>query len=97
MNQIILISNKISVKVTGVYEDLPVNAQFGFVKFFSPWDLWEAENDWIKKSVNNWDNHFLKIYAEIKPGLTFESVHNNIRSTELKNLKKLENEQKLCT
>src|SRR6185295_798331 len=57
LNQIILISNKTSVKVTGVYEDLPVNSQFGFVKFFSPWALWEAENDWIKKSVNNWDNH----------------------------------------
>ena len=93
MNQIILISNKISVKVTGVYEDLPVNAQFGFVKFFSPWGLWEAENDWIKKSANNWDNHFLKIYAEIKPGLDFKSVYNNIKNAELQNLKKLENEQ----
>jgi len=93
LNQIILISNKISVKVTGVFEDLPVNSQFGFVKFFSPWNLWEAENDWIKKSADNWDNHFLKIYAEIKPGLDFESVYKNIRNAELKNLKKLENEQ----
>jgi putative ABC transport system permease protein len=93
MNQIVLISNKMSVKVTGVYEDLPVNAQFGLVKFFSPWLLWEAENDWIKKSANNWDNHFLKIYAEIKPGLDFKSVYNNIKKAELQNLKKLENEQ----
>lgn len=93
MNQIVLLSNKMSVKVTGVYEDLPVNSQFGFVKFFSPWDLWEAQNDWIKNSASNWDNHFLKIYAEIKPGLNFESVYNNIKNTELKNLKKLENEQ----
>jgi ABC-type antimicrobial peptide transport system permease subunit len=93
LNQIILISNKINVKVTGVYEDLPVNSQFGFVKFLSPWNLWEAENDWIKKSADNWDNHFLKIYAEIKPGLDFKSVYKNISNAELKNLKKLENEQ----
>jgi len=93
MNQIMLINNKISVKVTGVYEDLPVNSQFGFVKFFSPWNLWVSENDWIKAAVNNWDNHFLKIYAEIKPGLDFEAVYKNIRDAELTNLKKLENEQ----
>lgn len=93
INQTVLISNKISVKVTGVYEDLPLNTQFGFVKFFSPWILWETENEWIKKSANNWDNHFLKIYAEIKPGLDFKSVYNNIKNAELKNLKKLENEQ----
>jgi len=93
INQIVLISNKINVKVTGVYEDLPINSQFGFVKFFSSWNLWESENDWIKASANNWDNHFLKIYAEIKPGLTFESVYNNIKNAEFKNLKKLDNEQ----
>ena len=91
MNQIVLISNKTSVKVTGVYEDLPLNSQFAFVKFFSAWALWESENDWIKKSVNNWDNHFLQIYAEIKPGLNFKSVYNSIKDAELQNIKKLEN------
>jgi len=93
MNKIILISNKTSVKVTGVFEDLPLNSQFSAVKFFSPWDLWEAENDWIKKSTNDWDNHFLQIYAEIKPGLDFKSVYNNIKEVELQNIKKLENAQ----
>ncbi len=93
MDQTILVSNKTSVKITGVYEDLPLNSQFSIVKFFSPWDLWEAENDWIKKSANNWDNHFMKIYAEVKPGLDFNTVYNNIRTAELQNLKKLENEE----
>lgn len=93
MNQPISINNKTIVKVTGVYEDLPVNSQFGFVKFFSPWKLWETENDWIKNAANNWDNHFLKIYAEIKPGLDFESVYSDIRNVELNNLKKLENQR----
>lgn len=93
MGKMVMISNKISVKVTGVYEDFPVNSQFNYVKFFSPWYLWEAQNDWIKKSANNWDNHFLKIYAEIKPGFNFESVYQNIKNVELQNIKKLENFQ----
>ena len=91
MDQVLMMSNKTSVKVTGVYEDFPVNSQFNFVKFFSPWALWENQNDWIKKSADNWDNHFLKLYAEIKPGLHFESVYNNIKDAELQNIKKLEN------
>jgi putative ABC transport system permease protein len=74
-----------------VYEDFPVNSQFNMVKFFSPWSLWESQNDWIKKSANNWGNHFLKIYAEIKPGFSFESVGEHIRDVELQHIQKLEN------
>ncbi len=91
MGKIVMISNKNSVKVTGVYEDLPVNSQFSVVKFFSPWSLWEAQNGWIKNASSDWDNHFLKIYAEIKPGFNFESVYNKIKNAELQNIKKLEN------
>lgn len=93
LNKIMLLNNKTSVKVMGVYEDLPVNSQFSPVKFLAPWNLWESNNDWIKNATNDWNNHFLKIYAEIKPGLSFESVYNNIKNAELQNLKKLENEQ----
>lgn len=93
MGKMLMISNKTNVKVTGVYEDLPVNSQFSVVKFFSPWSLWEAQNDWIKNSVSDWNNHFLKIYAEIKPRLDFQSVHNAIKNAELQNIRKLENFQ----
>jgi hypothetical protein len=45
MNQVIMINNKTSVKVTGVYEDLPLNSEFNKIKFLSTWDLWVSEND----------------------------------------------------
>jgi putative ABC transport system permease protein len=93
LNKMVTMSNKTTVKVTGVYEDLPVNSQFNVVKFFSTWNLWELQNDWIKKSVNNWDNHFLKLYAEIKPGLSFESVYQNIKNVELENVKNFEHSE----
>lgn len=93
MGQPLTLRNKINVKVTGVYEDLPLNAQFTDVKFLSPWNLWVMGNDWIKKSGNDWKNHFLKIYAEIKPGSDFESVYKQIKDVELQHIKKLENFQ----
>ncbi len=91
VNQTLTISNKINVNVTGVYEDLPANSQFSTVKFLCPWSLWEAGNDWIKNSTSNWNSRFLRIYAEIKPGLSFESVQNKIKNIELQHISKLEN------
>ena len=91
MDQLVVISNKMNVKVSGIYEDLPLNAQFHNIKFFSTWNLWVSENNWIqKKATNDWHNHFLKLYAEIKPGSDFESVNNSIKDAELRNIQNLE-------
>src|ERR1041384_5840952 len=88
MNQVIKINNKYVVKVTGVYEDLPLNTQFRDLKFLSPIYLWFADNPWIKTSaITDWQNHFLKIYAQIAPNTSFEQVSHNIKDDELKNIK----------
>ena len=92
MGQIVMMGNKTNVKVTGVYNDLPVNSQFNIVKFFSPWDLWVAENSWIKeRATNDWRNHFLRLYAEIRTGTNFKTVTDNIKGVELQNIRNLEN------
>jgi putative ABC transport system permease protein len=94
LNQVVLLNNKTTVKVTGVYEDLPQNTQLHEIQFLSTWDLWEKENTWIQeRAVHNWNNHFLHLYAEIKPGTSFETVNQNIKETILTNIKKLENMQ----
>ena len=94
LDKTILINNEIPVKVTGVYEDLPKNTQFEGIKFLSTWDLFLAENDWIqKRALNDWNNHFLKIYAEIRPGSRFQAVETAIKDIELNNISKLENHE----
>ena len=92
LDKLVMINNKIPVKVTGVYEDLPENTQFKNIKFFSTWSLFLSENDWIqKRALNDWNNHFLKIYAEILPGVNMKTVENAIKDIELQNIKNLEN------
>ena len=92
LDRLIMINNKIPVKVSGVYDDLPQNTQFKDIKFFSTWDLWVSENDWIKKrATNDWNNHFLKLYAEIQPDTDFKTVESSIKDIELQNIKNLEN------
>lgn len=92
MGQTVLMGNKTSVKVTGVYKDLPVNSQFEIVKFFSPWDLWVAQNSWIKeRATNDWRNHFIRLYAEIKPGMEIKTVTENVRDIAVQKIRNLEN------
>lgn len=95
VNQVMKINNKLNVKVTGVYQDLPLNTQFKDLKFLSPAELWIADNPWIKeRAINDWQNHFLKIYVEINPNTSFEKVSRNIKDAELKNLGDLKEQAK---
>ena len=95
VNQVMKINNALNVKVTGVYEDLPLNTQFKDLKFISTTQLWFIDNPWIMKSAySDWQNHFLKIYAEIAPGKTFEQVSANIKNAELNNLGNLKEQAK---
>jgi putative ABC transport system permease protein len=95
VNQVMKINNKFNVKVTGVYEDLPLNSQFKDLKFLSPTELWIADNPWIKeRAMTDWQNHFLKIYVEIDPATSFEKVTQNIKNAELKNLGNLKEQAK---
>jgi putative ABC transport system permease protein len=61
LNKSLRINNRIDVKVTGVYEDIPKNNQFSNVQFFSPWDIWFTSNSWISENINNWDNRSFNI------------------------------------
>ena len=96
VNQVIKMNNKYELKVTGVYQDLPLNTQFKDLKFISPIDLWFLDNPWIKQqAMTDWQNHFLKIYAQINPNTSFEQVSHSIKDAELKNLGKLKEQAAL--
>src|ERR1044072_2545297 len=83
VDKIVRINNENNVKVTGVFEDLPLNSEFNAVKFLSPWKLWEANNDWVQqRAVNEWNNHFLRLYAELKPGVSIVQATRSIKGAE---------------
>ena len=95
VNQPMRINNKLDVKVTGVYEDLPQNTQFNDVMFLAPFALWVSDNPWIKEqAMSDWGNHFLKIYAEINPDTDVDHVSRAIRDAEIKNLANFKDEAK---
>ncbi len=82
-------NNNLQVKVTGVYEDLPANTNFHDMQYFTSWDLYLANHNAIRE--NGWDDHRLLIYAEVQPGLSFEQAGANIKGSELKVIRSMDN------
>lgn len=89
----IRMDNKLSVSVTGVYEDLPSNTNLSYVHFIAPFTLFVSVNDWLEKSgKNDWTNHFLKVYAEIKPGADFAAVDGRIANSQFEHIRNIDDQ-----
>jgi putative ABC transport system permease protein len=80
INQTMKIDNRLNVKVTGVYEDLPFNTEFKNLKFIASWDLYVSSEPWVKKLKEDrvWDNNSYQIYAQIADNVDFETVNKRI-------------------
>ncbi|MFT3934083.1 MAG: ABC transporter permease [Chitinophagaceae bacterium] len=75
LNKSLKIDNRIDAIVTGVYEDIAANSKFGEVKFFAPWNLWVAANDWIQQAENNWGNSSFPIFVQLQPGVSMTKAN----------------------
>jgi putative ABC transport system permease protein len=85
MGKIVKIDNKMDVKVTGVYEDLPYNTEFREMAFIAPWDLYVSFEPWIREN-GGWNNNSFQILAQIAPKSDFERVSSKIKYLRVKNL-----------
>ncbi|HXB94473.1 MAG TPA: ABC transporter permease [Puia sp.] len=74
VNKIFKVDNKSSLKVTGVYEDLPKNCEFNDTRILLSWDGFVADNDWVKGSTTNWDNNSFQIYAQLQDVVQLHTV-----------------------
>ena len=90
IDKIVKINNKLDVKVTGVFKDLPNNTEFKDLTFTAPWDLYVSSNEWMKDQQNNWSNNFLQILVQLAPNTDFERVSAKIKDLKLNNAGKEE-------
>ena len=88
INQVILIDNKTVVKVTGVYEDLPLNTDLHKTRYISPFSLWVTENPFAVNT--DWFNHFMNVFAEIKPGTSIDDIDRRIANIEMDAIRHLD-------
>ena len=57
MNKLVMLDNKASFKVAGVYEDLPPNTSLHDIAFMASWDFYAGSPDWIQRSPTKWDDN----------------------------------------
>jgi len=84
IGKIVKIDDRFTVKVTGVYEDLPANSEFRYVSYIAPFELWVSglRNKGMD-ARSDWKNYFVLIYAELAPGADVNRVSKMIKNTYL--------------
>jgi len=80
VDQLMRIDNRLDVKVTGVFEDLPANTSFYGMNFFAPWDLYKTSEGWIVNSdkESKWDNNSFQLFVQITDNGNFEAIDKKI-------------------
>ncbi|MDF2189093.1 ABC transporter permease [Paraflavitalea sp. CAU 1676] len=84
LHQVITLNNKMPVKVAGVYEDFGGNTQFAGVEFLAPWDLYVANDNFVKAAVKDWDNNNYQLFVQVKPGIDMVALSTKIRDIRMK-------------
>ena len=81
INKMVKIDNAMDVKVTGVYEDLPVNSEFKEVKFIAPWDLYISFNKgWLGRFLTSWGDGMMQVIVQMPGEGQMEKVSEKIKS-----------------
>lgn len=79
VGKLITMDAKLSVKVTGVYEDLPYNTTFNDIGFIAPWELYLTQDDWPKNAKDKWNYNSFQIFAQVAVQEDMASVSRKIR------------------
>ncbi len=81
------IDNKSTVKVTGVYKDLPYNSDFKDMTFIAPWDLLMTEAV-IKAMANPWDNNNFQTLVQLADYVEMDEASAKIKDLRVNNMPK---------
>src|SRR5579862_7565970 len=78
MNKLMKIGNKLDVKVTGVFKDMPINTDLAGLDYISPWSLYLTSEKWIMQEKTQWDDNSFQIYVQVADHVDFNAVDKNI-------------------
>ncbi len=93
IGKIMKIDNKLNVKVTGVYEDMPYNSSFADVGFIAPWELF-SNSEGLKNQADPWRCNCFLAYTQIADHADINKVSAKIRDIKLAKINKSELIQK---
>lgn len=86
VGKMLRVDNRVDVKVTGVYEDLPFNSSFSDLKLIMPWSLYVSQNAWVREMTDPWGSNFTRTFAMIADNADMEQVSAKIKDVKLNKL-----------
>jgi putative ABC transport system permease protein len=81
----------LTVKVTGVYEDLPQNSSFGDLTFISPWQLLVKDQHYDTRFNNPWGASWFQTLVQIADNADMNKVSDKIKDLKMKDLVRTNN------
>src|ERR1700743_2753822 len=84
-------NNNLTVKVTGVYEDLPQNSSFGDLTFISPWQLLVKDQHYDTRFNNPWGASWFQTVVQIADNADMNKVSDKIKDLKMKDLMRTNN------
>lgn len=83
IDKVLKLDNKVDLKVTAVYEDLPYNTSFRELTYIMPWELYLIQNPWIKTMEQPWGSNFTQTFAQLADNADMEKVSAKIKNVKL--------------
>lgn len=88
LGKVIKISGKLTVQVTGIYEDISSNSSFDDLKFIAPWDLFVSDQQWVQnaKKEQQWDNNSFQVFAQLDSNVSVDEASSAISDIKYKHV-----------
>ncbi|MDB4920134.1 ABC transporter permease [Mucilaginibacter sp.] len=83
INKILKLDN-FTLKVAGIYQDLPSNTSFTDVKFIAPWELYEHTPE-MQQAKTNWNANSFQVFAQVADQKNIVEVSAKIKDLKLNN------------
>jgi putative ABC transport system permease protein len=77
INKVIRVDNDRSMKVAGVYQDLPHNTTLNQLAFILPWG---SPANWWNTQSAAWSNHGCHLFVQLNPNTNFNKISEQIRN-----------------
>ncbi|MBS1601269.1 MAG: ABC transporter permease [Bacteroidetes bacterium] len=73
------LDNKASLKITGVYEDLPQNSDWKGLDVVMSWEYYEGSFSFVKENEHEWNANSFQILAKLRPAADVTKVNERIK------------------
>ena len=67
IDRLIKLDNKSTLKVTGVYEDIPDNTDLNGLKFLVDWNFYMSTQSGVDPKAPDWNSNAFQLFAELQP------------------------------